>query len=275
MELLQFINTNLSGILSVAVSAITAIITLVYVVFTYKQMKAAQKSAELSSEQIKISNQPCIVAEIVDTVGSACFTDSGRRQLHIEVELENIGDAPALEIYTLSHLELQHTKNIADGSNIVNMDYYPDYLKYLKSNAKQKVSVRYETDEINMLVEDLRYRHEKNMHRLRTNPYQHAYRGTVLVVEIYYKNLLGQWFKNTLRQEISWLIDKNAPPRKTHNLNENTIPPCLLGKDTEFTLQLISPKFSSSGIELTKIEEVKEKLEPYKEHLSFSAVLTQ
>ena len=79
----------------------------------------------------------------------------------------------------------------------------------------------------------------------------------------------------SVRQEISWLIDKNAPPRKTHNLNENTIPPCLLGKDTEFTLQLISPKFSSSGIELTKIEEVKEKLEPYKEHLSFSAVLTQ
>ena len=39
MELLQFINTNLSGILSVAVSTITAIITLVYVVFTYKRKR--------------------------------------------------------------------------------------------------------------------------------------------------------------------------------------------------------------------------------------------
>ena len=274
MEIIQFINTNLSGILSVVVSGITAVITLIYVVFTYKQMRATQKSVELTLEQMKTSNQPCVAVEIADTNGSACFTESGRRQLWIELKLENIGDSPALEVYVLSHMELQHTKNVSDGSNIVDMDYYPDYLKYIKPDATQTVDLRYETNEINMLVEDLRYCHEKNVHRLHTNPYKHHYHGTVLVVEVYYKNLLGQWFKNTLKQQISWLVDKNAPPRKTNNLNENTIPPCLLKEDTEFTLQLVSNRFSPAGIELVNVEEIQEKLSPYQDELPFSAVMS-
>lgn len=275
MELLQNINTNYSGILSVIVAAITAIITLVYVVFTFKQMQAAQKSAELASKQMRLSNQPCVVVDISQTSGSPCFPDSTRRQLHIALELENIGDSPALELYTLSYLELQHIKNVSDGSNIVDMYFYPDYRKYLKANSKDSVSVSYETDEINMLVEDLRYCHEKNMSRIRTNPSKYPYHGTVLVVEVYYKNLLGQWFKNTLRQEIDWLVDKNAPPRKTHNLNENTIPPRILGAETAFTLQLIAPRFSAAGIELVSVEEVKEKLTPYSEALDLSSVVSQ
>lgn len=275
MELIQNINANYSGILSVIVAAITAIITLVYVVFTFKQMQAAQKSAELASKQMRLSNQPCVVVDISQTAGSPCFPDSTRRQLNIALELENIGDSPALELYTLSYLELQHIKNVSDGSSIVDMFYYPDYRKYLKANSKDTASVSYETDEINMLVEDLRYCHEKNMSRIRTNPSKHPYHGTVLVVEVYYKNLLGQWFKNTLRQEISWLIDKNAPPRKTHNLNENTIPPCILGRETSFSLQLIAPRFSAAGIELVSAEDVKEKLEPCSEALDLSSVVSK
>ena len=274
MEILQYINNNFSGILSVLVSAITAIITLVYVVFTFKQMKAAQKSAELASEQMRISNQPCVVVDIQNTSGSTCFPDSTRRQLHIELEIENIGDSPALEVYALSHLELQHTKNVSDGSNIVDMYYYPDYKKYLRANTKETVSVRYETDEIHMLVEDLRYCYEKNMSRIRNNPYKHPYRGTILVVEIYYKNLLGQWFKNTFRQEINCLVDDNAPPRKTNNVDENRIPPCTLGRDTAFTLGLIAPRFSASGIELVEVDEVKERLTPYEEALDLSSIIS-
>lgn len=267
MEMLQYINNNFSGILSAVVSGITAIITLIYVVFTYKQMKATQESAQIASKQIRISNQPCVVIDSINTYGSECFNESGRRQLHIELQLENIGDSPALEVYTLSYLELQHTKNVRNGSDMVSMDFYPDYLKYLKPNTQGIARVRYETDEINMLVEDLRYSYEKNMSRIRTNPSKHPYSGTIMVVEVYYKNLLGQWFRNTLRQEICWLTDKNALPRKTKNLNENTIPPCLLSKETEFELQLVAPRFSVSSIELISKEQIANKLKPYKDQL--------
>lgn len=127
----------------------------------------------------------------------------------------------------------------------------------------------FETSEINMLVEDLRIEHEKNVQRLRVNPYQTPYRGTVLVIEIYYRNVLGQWFKNTLRQEIRWLNDKNAKPRKTNDINENTIPPCLLNENTEFELQLVSPKFSVFSTNLVEAKEIEHKLEQYKEDLKY------
>ena len=120
-----------------------------------------------------------------------------------------------------------------------------------------------------MLVEDLRISHEKNVQRLIDNPSRMHYRGTILVVEIYYKNILGQWFKNIIRKEICWLNDKNAPPRKTHNINENTIPPCPLNDDTEFELNLISPRLSIYSTNLAEASEIEDKLKQYKEFFEY------
>lgn len=271
MEILQYIhyiNSNLAGVLSVVVAIITALITLVYVVFTYKQMKATQNATETAIKQIQLNNQPCIIAEILQTYGSKCFSET-RRQLKIELELENVGDSPALSIYTFAYLELQHIKHVKNESNIVNMDFLPDFTKCIKVGEKSKASVRFETFEINMLVEDLRINYEKNIERLRSNPCQPSYRGTVLVVEVYYRNVLGQWFKNTVRQEISWLNNTHAEPRKTHNINENTIPPCPLEQNTEFELQLVSPKLSVFATDLINVTEIEGKLEQYKRNLKY------
>lgn len=107
------------------------------------------------------------------------------------------------------------------------------------------------------------------MMRLRTNSYHPPYRGTVLVIETYYRNVLGQWFKNTIRQEILWLNDKHAAPRKTNDINENTIPPRLLEQDTEFELQLVSPRLSVLSTELINSTVIEEKLEKYSRYLKY------
>lgn len=268
MELLQYIDANFSGVLSVAVSAITALVTLVYVIFTYKQMKASQASTETAIKQLQVSNQPCIITEISETCGSKCFSGT-RRQLRVELNLENVGDSPALSVYAFAHLELQYTKHIKSSSNIVEMDFLPDFIKCIKVGENGVASVRFETFEINMLVEDLRINYEKNMMRLRTNSYHPPYRGTVLVIETYYRNVLGQWFKNTIRQEILWLNDKHAAPRKTNDINENTIPPRLLEQDTEFELQLVSPRLSVLSTELINSTVIEEKLEKYSRYLKY------
>lgn len=268
MGTLQYINANLSGVLSAVIALITALITLVYVVFTYKQMKATQNATDTAIKQLQLNNQPCVIAEIFRTYGGKCFSGT-RRQLHIDVELENVGDSPALTTYTFAYLELQNTKHVKNGSNIVNMDYLPDFIKCIKANEKKKASIRFETFEINMLVEDLRINHEKNVKRLIVNPYRPHYRGTVLVIEVYFRNVLGQWFKNTVRQEIAWLIDKHAEPRKTHNINENTIPPRPLGQNTEFELQLVSPKMSVFQTDLIEAKVIEEKLLQYKDDLKY------
>ena len=103
-EILYSINAY-SGLLSIAVAVITAGITLVYVIFTYKQMKSAQSSSEAAIQQIKLSNQPCVIYEEINTYGTECFSGE-RRQLAIEVNLENVGDSPAISVYTFSKLQL-------------------------------------------------------------------------------------------------------------------------------------------------------------------------
>ena len=138
MGTLQYINTNLSGVLSAVIALITALITLVYVVFTYKQMKATQNATDTAIKQLQLNNQPCVIAEISRTYGGKCFSGT-RRQLHIDVELENVGDSPALTTYTFAYLELQNTKHVKNGSNIVDMDYLPDFIKCIKANEKKKL----------------------------------------------------------------------------------------------------------------------------------------
>ena len=265
MEILRYIDANNSGILSVMIATMTALVTLVYVIFTYKQMKISQASTETAIKQLRLNNQPCVITEISETYGSECF--SGTR--HIELNLENVGDSPALSVYVFAYLELQHTKHIKNSSNIVEMDFLPDFVKCIKVGEKGVASVRFETFEINMLLEDLRIAYEKNMKRLYVEPYHSPYRGTVLVIETYYRNVLGQWFKNTIRQEIMWLNDKHAEPRKTNNINENTIPPRILEKDTEFELQLVSPHLSVFSTELIDSTVMERKLEKYSRYLKY------
>ena len=99
MELVNLIN-QYSGLLNVMVAFITAIITLIYVIFTYKQMKASQDSLKLAIKQFKVDKQPCIVYKTIKSEGTHCFYKQ-RRQLHINLKIENIGDAPV--IYALSN----------------------------------------------------------------------------------------------------------------------------------------------------------------------------
>lgn len=266
VEVLLLINNNFASLLSVIVAVISACITLIYVVFTYKQMKATQNATETAIQQLRLNNQPCVIPMITATRGTKCFTKT-RRQLLIEIELDNVGDSPAITVFTFSHLELQYINNKKDGSKTVNMEYIPFFKKCIKSGEKIEASVRYETFEINMLLEDLKVALEKNIERLRTDPHRTHYKGTVLVVEVYYRNVVGQWFKNVLRQEICWMSDKNAAPRKTNNINENTIPPSPLLSDTEFELQLVSEAFSSFSIGVVDEKEIQDKLKEYKEYL--------
>lgn len=259
IELFSLMNSY-SGLLSVGVSAITAIITLIYVIFTYRQLMASQDSLKMVVKQIKVDKQPCIVYENIETIGSNCFCGK-RRQLHINLELENIGDAPAMSIYVFSYLRLQNNNEISN----VNMEYLPDYVHFLKVGSKIEVSTRYETDEINLLLEDLSVTSAKNIHRVKTDPSKESYRGTDLVIELYYKNLLGQWFINERHIQILDVLEK-----KEDGETEIVEPPNSLKSDVWFELQLIASAFSKSDIRMVDKQEIKDKIEVYKRDRQFS-----
>lgn len=249
-----------SGVFSVAVSLITALVTLIYVVFTYKQMKAAQEGLKISAEQIKTEKQPCIVYDEIDAPGSECFWKE-RRQLHINLELENIGDSPAVSIYVFSYFKLQY---VNEPSNIVNMFYLPDFVPFLKANSKASVSTRYEEREIYRILEDLGISHVKNMQRIKSDPTKSAYKSPELIIEIYYKNILGQWFKNERCIEVLDVLEKTEQG-DFKALN----PPDDLKEDMQFKLQFIAQEFGLSNLKLVDEDEIERKLKPFKRHRPF------
>lgn len=258
-DILYFINTY-SGVLSVAVSLITAIITLIYVIFTYKQMRASQDALKMSVKQLKVDKQPCVVYKQIKTEGSNCFYKT-RRQLHINMKLQNIGDSPAMSIYVFSHLKLQYSEKTM---GIVDMEYLPDFVPFLEVGSKVNVSTRYETNEINMLLEDLTVASAKNIHRISTDASKSPYKNTDLVIEIYYKNILGQWFKNERCIEILDILE-----RKENGETELVNPPNSLKDDVWFELQLIAPEFSQSDIIMVEENEIKDKLQEYSRYRPF------
>jgi len=97
------------------------------------------------------------------------------------------------------------------------------------------------------------------MERIATDPSKSSFKGTNLIIKVFYKNIVGQWFESTLIQEIAWLINtsENAPERKTNSLNEVTIPPKKLYPDMSFKLQLISERLSPVEIKIIEVEQVK------------------
>lgn len=96
-------------------------------------MKASQDSLKLAIKQFKVDKQPCIVYKTIKSEGTHCFYKQ-RRQLHINLKIENIGDAPAMSIYVFSYLQLQNS----NLKSKVNMDYLPDYVPFLKAGTKLK-----------------------------------------------------------------------------------------------------------------------------------------
>lgn len=178
------------------------------------------------------------------------------------MKIQNIGDSPALSIYVFSHLKLQHSGN----DNRVNMYYLPDFVPFLKVGIDTDVSVRYEEYEINKLLEDLSIAEAKNINRINTDATKTVFKNTSLVIEIYYKNLSGQWFKNIRSIEVLDVLEKKEGKKK-----KVISPPNSLKKDVWFELRLINPAFSNSNIVIVEEDEIKNKLQKYLDYRPFQA----
>lgn len=262
LNFLKEINNNYAALLACVISLISAVTTVVYVVFTHKQMKAAQDSVQLMQTEMKQNKQPCLIP-IISRVYSDKALSNGRRFMPIDFCVENVGDAPALSVYAISHLELKHIKT-KDESRIVNMFSGPYSIHCVKVGEKQDVRLHYEEDEISIMFQDLAINMQKNRDRIRNCPSKNAYRGTDLVLQIYYKNLSGQWFSTTLRREICWAMDDVTKEKNKHNLNEYTFPPRMITDDTTFELVLSWLYNPQIKTEMINEEDVFQTLECYR-----------
>ena len=264
LEFIKSINSDYAGVLSLLSSLVMVIVTIIYVRHTKRQAYYAKESAELVAKQIKTDKQPCVVPLVIDSYGSAWdASDYTRIQLGFTIKLKNVGNSPAINVYTLADFELQFIKDSDGNKKLLPAALLPGFIQALSAEEETEINIHFETAEIKELICELRKTAEKNWERLRTNPSHNHYNGANLKIRVFFKNLMGQWCESTIFYEIPWLVFKNPPPQKTHNLNENTIPPKEIHEGDEFKAVLSSHHIAPYVFEMTTEERVTDLLQKY------------
>ena len=264
LEFIKSINSDYAGVLSLLSSLVMVIVTIIYVRHTKRQAYYAKESAELVAKQIKTDKQPCVVPLVIDSYGSAWdASDYTRIQLGFTIKLKNVGNSPAINVYTLADFELQFIKDSDGNKKILPAALLPGFIQALSAEEETEINFHFETAEIKELICELRKTAEKNWERLRTNPSHNHYNGANLKIRVFFKNLMGQWCESTISYEIPWLVFKNPPPQKTHNLNENTIPPKEIHEGDEFKAVLSSHRIAPFVFAMTTEERVTDLLQKY------------
>lgn len=257
LEFIKSINSDYAGVLSLLSSLVMVIVTIIYVRHTKRQAYYAKESAELVAKQIKTDKQPCVVPLVIDSYGSAWdASDYTRIQLGFTIKLKNVGNSPAINVYTFADFELQFIKDSDGNKKLLPAALLPGFIQALSAEEETEINIHFETAEIKELICELRKTAEKNWERLRTNPSHNHYNGANLKIRVFFKNLMGQWWESTISYEIPWLVFKNPPPQKTHNLNENTIPPKEIHEEDEFKAVLSSHHIAPFVFAMTTEEHV-------------------
>lgn len=256
-ELLKSINNDYAAVLGTISNLLLVIVTLIYVMLIYDQGQQLEKTH-------KTSVTPILVPEIIKTHGTEYF--GNRRQLSLEYKIKNIGDGPALQIY--SKIELNH--QYVESKDCNDLFEY-SYLASLASMEEDKLHMHFEKEKIEKMIEDLSIGHAKNMYRIKVNPSQKSYSGPDIVIELIYSNIHGQFFKTLLSREILGL--KNYIKNDVDNENDEIIyfnPDNKLKDDEPFELSLINPIFQSLEVIPLKTDIATKIIEEY-EKLSYRA----
>ncbi|AJQ29354.1 hypothetical protein [Pelosinus fermentans] len=289
-EQLKSINNNYANIIGLLISTIAAIVTTVYVIFTYRQMRASERATALAEQsatcsqialetnqdmvasmklQLKQANHPCLSPSIKRTIGTDCFYEN-RRQLYITVEVKNIGNGPAISIYGFAWFVLKHTQQRA--SSLVPMEFVPSYKPHLEVGKKCECRMRFETKEIEALLEDLRISNDLNMDRIQNRPSDHPYPGTDLLIKIYYRNISNQWYEISYQREIYSIVTEKKESEEDDGypytfVGEKEVPPDELLPTDVFKLQLVSEAFSGLDIKMVEASVIQSLLIAYEEYL--------
>lgn len=207
---------------------------------------------------------PCIVPKVIGSNGSAFnATHYTRMQLGFDINLKNVGDVSAINICSIADIQLQLSLDPHGNKKMLSAALLPSYIQSIVIKEDATIHIHFETSEIKALVQELNKSMEMNWERLKTNPTQNHIVGALLVIRVFYKNIQWQWYESSITYEIPWLEYINPPKRKTHNINENTIPPKELHNGDSFKAVLCSNQLAPFSFKPTTSEYVKSILHRY------------
>lgn len=196
---------NISPLLNVSASIILVIVTGIYVYLTKKILEATKQQSQLSLA-------PAIGINVVSISISKNF-GSNRRNMSVNLELTNVGNAPAIEVLLDSEIEYRHT-NIS-GEKFIPSRHAPNSIPFIKpSETLNKYHPNFGNKFITHFFDEVREATRLNIHRIETNPTQEPYKESRLYIYCYYKNTFGQFFKSSFSIEIGLdPFSKNPIPK--------------------------------------------------------------
>ena len=194
------------------------LVTILYVVFTWKQSKYTKQAFLESVRQTKEDRQPYIIPTIEKVSGVAFDTsDDIRVQLNFHCKMENVGDSAAVSIYALLYAKMQYQQD----KKLVYAHLIPRYNYTIGVAKASEEDIHFETGQFRDIVEDLEISYVKNMKRIETNPSQEAFKGPELILRVLYKNMMGQWFESELEQELLGITHKPKDEKKRGEMVTN------------------------------------------------------
>lgn len=252
MNILQFIGEN-NNIIEVICSLCMLLITILYVVFTWKQSKYTKQAFLEAVKQTREGRQPCIIPTIERVSGAAFATSNSTRvQLNFHCKLVNDGDSAAVSVCAFLYAKMQYTQE----KKMVYAHLIPEHNYSICVGKTVDSDIHFETSQFRDIVEDLEIRHANNTKRIETNPCQESYKGPDIILRVLYKNMMGQWFESELVQELLEITYKSK--------NENERGEMVANKDVAdgdiYSGYMINPCFSHINRRMVSDDYVKEVL---------------
>ena len=187
---------DILAIIQIIINIVLVIITAIYVIYT-------RNLVVLTLKQYNMSSNPVIGIKIKEITISKLF-DNGRRNMSIQVELMNIGNGPALDIFIDSEIQYRYTD--IKGHVKIPSRFEPAIIPFLKSGESYSgldIYPCFGNQSVIHFFDDYRESSRLNLHRIETKPYETPYNCSILKIFIYYRNNLEQYFESIYTTEIS------------------------------------------------------------------------
>jgi hypothetical protein len=182
-----------SGALTLLATIILVAITGFYAYWT-KGILAATAS------QSRLSLSPVVGVKVAKITIGPLFGPK-RRNMSVELELSNVGNAPAIEVLIDAEIELRYS-NIK-GEKVIPARYEPDMIPFIRpGESVSGVGPNFGNTFITHFFDDVRESRRLNLHRIETDPTKESFKTSRLRVIAFCRNSLGQHFRSYYEAEI-------------------------------------------------------------------------
>jgi hypothetical protein len=190
--------------------ALTFFATLALIALTGFYVYWTRGILNATANQSRLALNPVIGISSKSITISSTFGPQ-RRNMSVELELTNVGNAPAIELLVDAEVILGYSE--IDGHTTVPARYEPDMIPFLQSGQSTKLaSPNFGNVLVLHFFDDVREQGRLNLHRIRTRPTEEAYRASRLRIVAYYRNSLGQHFKGSYEVDITiWKMNGEEP----------------------------------------------------------------